>query len=346
MQQQETGGRMVETIRTVAVLGAGSFGTTIANLVADQGIPVSIWARENWLTCHIANHRENPKYLPGVRLSENLRAMCSLEEGLADVDAVIYAIPAQSLREIARLTRPFVPERAVLVNLAKGIEEQTGARCSEILAEELRNGRPISVLSGPNIAHEVIRNVPSKGVVSCNSYRYLPVLKRLFSTPCFKVYENPDLAGTELGGALKNVFAIMAGIGDGLGYGVNTKAAVITRGLHEMATVGAVMGGHRDTFYGLSGAGDLMATCLSEHSRNRRVGELLGRGLSLEDAERALNGRVAEGIKTTKALYEIKGRYGLTMPIVDTLYRVLYDGLPPRDGYLAIWSPGEAREVA
>jgi glycerol-3-phosphate dehydrogenase (NAD(P)+) len=160
------------------------------------------------------------------------------------------------------------------------------------------------------------------------------------------VYESPDLAGTELGGAIKNVIAIMAGIGDGLGYGANTKAAVITRGLAEMVRVGVVMGGHRETFFGLSGIGDLMATSLSEHSRNRTLGEHLGRGESLADAESALNGRVAEGVKTTKALFEVKSAFGIETPMVDMLYHVLFEGTPAREGYLAIWNSRERFEVS
>jgi glycerol-3-phosphate dehydrogenase (NAD(P)+) len=333
-------------IENVFVVGAGSWGTAVANLLAHQGTNVSIWARESELIDHISKHHENPKYLAGIRLSSQLRAARNFEDGLSDADLVVYAIPTQSLRQIVRATRPFVREHAVLITLAKGIEEGTGARGSEIIAAEMKSGNPVGALSGPNIAYEVVRGIPSKAVVSCNNYRYLDLLTRTFSSPCFKVYETPDLSGTELGGALKNVFAIMAGIGDGLGFGVNTKAAVITRGLREMIKVGVVMGGHRDTFNGLSGIGDLMATCLSEHSRNRRVGELLGRGCSFVQAEAALHGRVAEGIRTIKALCQLKREYGLDMPIVDTLYRIVYEGLPPRDGYLRIWSPGSEREAA
>jgi glycerol-3-phosphate dehydrogenase (NAD(P)+) len=210
--------------------------------------------------------------------------------------------------------------------------------------EELKQSNPVAVLSGPNIAWEVVRGVPSKGVVACSNFRYLGLLQDVFSTPCFKVYENPDLAGTELGGALKNVIAIMAGIGDGLGYGANTKSAIITRGLQEMIRIGVVMGGHRDTFLGLSGMGDLMATSLSEHSRNRRLGECLGRGAALPEAEAALNGRVAEGVKTTKALVEIKSAFRLETPIVENVHRVLFEGLPAREGYLATWNSCERFE--
>ncbi len=196
----------------------------------------------------------------------------------------------------------------------------------------------MGALSGPNIAWEVVRGVPSKAVVACSNYRYLAVLREVFTTPCFKVYESPDLVGTELGGAIKNVIAIMAGIGDGLGFGDNTKSAVVTRGLQEMVRIGVVMGGHRETFFGLSGIGDLMATSLSPHSRNRLLGERLGRGDSLAAAEAALNGRVAEGIQTTKALLEIKAAFDLDTPIVETLHGVLFGGLPAREGYLGTWN--------
>jgi glycerol-3-phosphate dehydrogenase (NAD(P)+) len=244
-----------------------------------------------------------------------------------------------------RGARPAIAEDVIIVNLAKGIEAGSGARCSEIVFQELKQANPVGVLSGPNIAWEVVRGVPSKAVVACSNYRYLSTLSQMFSTACFKVFENPDLAGTELSGALKNVIAIMAGIGDGLGYGANTKSAIIARGLAEMVRLGVVMGGHRETFFGLAGIGDLMATSLSEHSRNRTLGEHLGRGASLEAAQDALNGRVAEGVETTRALSDIKSSFDLATPMVDTLHRVLFDGLPAREGFLSIWDTRDRFEV-
>ena len=333
------------TVERVTVAGAGSWGTTVANLLAGKGLDVTLWAREPELVECIQRTGRNDRYLQGVALHPRLTAASDLVTSLLDADVAVFAIPAQSLREVLRQLRRAVREDVVIVNLAKGIEAGTGARCSEMVFQELRQANPVGVLSGPNIAWEVVRGIPSKAVVACSNYRYLSLLSELFSTPCFKVYENPDLAGTELAGALKNVIATMAGIGDGLGYGVNTKSAVIARGLAEMVRIGVVMGGHRDTFFGLAGIGDLMATSLSEHSRNRTLGEHLGRGASLGDAQRALNGRVAEGVQTTKALYEIKSGFGLATPVVDTLYRVLFEQLPARDGYLSIWDSRERFEV-
>lgn len=331
-------------IDRVAVVGAGSWGTTVANLLAGKGYHVRLWAREAEIAREITNHAENRRYLPGVSLHPSLKGATSLEEAVTGADLVVFAIPAQSLRQVIRCARTFIADDAVVVNLAKGIEEGTAARCSEMVNEELKQSNPVAVLSGPNIAWEVVRGVPSKGVVACSNFRYLGLLQDVFSTPCFKVYENPDLAGTELGGALKNVIAIMAGIGDGLGYGANTKSAIITRGLQEMIRIGVVMGGHRDTFLGLSGMGDLMATSLSEHSRNRRLGESLGRGATLAESEAALNGRVAEGVKTTKALVEIKSAFRLETPIVENVHHVLFEGLPAREGYLATWNSCERFE--
>ena len=333
------------TITRITVAGAGSWGTTVANLLAGKGYDVTVWAREPELAACIQRTGRNDRYLKGVALHPTLKSVCRLEETLAEADLAVLAIPAQSLREVVRQVRHVMRDDVVIVNLAKGIESGTGARCSEIVFQELKQANPVGVLSGPNIAWEVVRGIPSKAVVSCSNYRYLGLLNEVFSTPCFKVYENPDLAGTELAGALKNVIAIMAGIGDGLGYGANTKSAVITRGLAEMVRVGVVMGGHRDTFFGLAGIGDLMATSLSEHSRNRTLGEHLGRGASLDEAQRGLNGRVAEGIQTTKALYELKESFGLATPMVDTLHRVLFDGLPAREGYLSIWDSRERFEA-
>jgi glycerol-3-phosphate dehydrogenase (NAD(P)+) len=331
-------------IERIAVVGAGSWGTTVANLLAGKGFEVVLWAREAEVAREITDRRENSRYLSGITLHPNLKGATSLADSLTEADLVVFAIPAQSLRSVIRCARSFIADEVVIVNLAKGIEEGSAARCSEMVIEELIQSHPVAVLSGPNIAWEVVRGVPSKGVVACSNFRYLGLLQDVFSTPCFKVYENPDLAGTELGGALKNVIAIMAGIGDGLGYGANTKSAIITRGLQEMIRIGVVMGGHRDTFLGLSGMGDLMATSLSEHSRNRRLGECLGRGATLSEAEAALNGRVAEGVKTTKALVEIKSAFRLETPIVENVHRVLFEGLPAREGYLATWNSCERFE--
>jgi glycerol-3-phosphate dehydrogenase (NAD(P)+) len=331
-------------LERITVAGAGSWGTTVANLLAAKGLDVTIWAREAELAECMRRTGKNDRYLKDVGLHPTLKTVNALEGALTDADLLIFAIPAQSLRAVVRQVGPAIRDDLVIVNLAKGIEAGTGARCSEIVFQELKQSNPVGTLAGPNIAWEVVRGVPSKAVVACSNYRYLTLLRDAFSTPCFKVYENPDLAGTELGGAIKNVMAIMAGIGDGLGYGVNTKSAVITRALHEMVRIGVVMGGHRETFFGLSGIGDLMATSLSEHSRNRTLGEHLGRGLTLEDAEARLNGRVAEGIRTTSALFEIKSAFDLDTPIVETLYRVLRAELPAREGYLSIWQPSERFE--
>jgi glycerol-3-phosphate dehydrogenase (NAD(P)+) len=335
----------VRPIERIAVAGAGSWGTTIANLLAGNGFAVRLWAREPELVDCVRRTRQNSRYLPGITLHPGLEMAETIEQSLDGADLAVLAIPAQSLRAVVQQARAAIRDDVVLVNLAKGIEAGTGTRCSEILFQELKQANPVAALSGPNIAWEVVRGVPSKAVVACSNYRYLDVLREVFSTPCFKVYESPDLAGTELGGALKNVIAIMAGIGDGLGYGVNTKSAVITRGLAEMVRLGVIMGGHRETFFGLSGIGDLMATSLSEHSRNRTLGEHIGRGAALADAEAALNGRVAEGVKTTKALFEIKSSFRVEMPIVDTLHAILFEGLPPREGYFAIWSSRERFEA-
>lgn len=333
-----------QRIERIAVAGAGSWGTTVANLLAGKGFDVTIWAREAELADCIRRTGRNDRYLKDIALHPTLKTVNGLEAAVADADLLVFAIPAQSLRAVIRHVRPAIRDDLIVVNLAKGIEAGTGARCSEIVFQELKQSNPVGTLAGPNIAWEIVRGVPSKAVVACSNNRYLPLLRDVFSTPCFKVYENPDLAGTELGGAIKNVMAIMAGIGDGLGYGVNTKSAVITRALQEMVRIGVVMGGHRETFFGLSGIGDLMATSLSEHSRNRTLGEHLGRGLSLEEAEVRLNGRVAEGIRTTDALFEIKKAFDLDTPIVDVLHRVLRAELPAREGYLATWHPRERFE--
>jgi glycerol-3-phosphate dehydrogenase (NAD(P)+) len=326
------------SVERIAVIGAGSWGTTVANLLAGKGFNVTIWAREAEVADSIQRTGQNQRYLKDVALHPGLTAVTRLEQGIEGAQLAVFAIPAQSLRAVVREARAAIADDVVVVNLAKGIEAGTGARCSEIVLQELKQTNPVGVLSGPNIAWEVVRGVPSKAVVACSNYRYLALLREVFTSPCFKVYESPDLVGTELGGAIKNVIAIMAGIGDGLGFGDNTKSAVVTRGLQEMVRIGVVMGGHRETFFGLSGIGDLMATSLSAHSRNRLLGERLGRGDTLACAEAALNGRVAEGIQTTRALLEIKAAFDLDTPIVETLHRVLFEGLPAREGYLGTWN--------
>jgi glycerol-3-phosphate dehydrogenase (NAD(P)+) len=328
----------------VLVVGAGSWGTTVANLLAGKGLEVALWAREKDLAASIMRRGENERYLPDVMLHPHLRAVSDLEEETAAADLLVMAIPTQSLRGVASMLRAAVRPGTPLVNLAKGIEDGTGCRCSEILLQEIGPQCPIGLLTGPNIAWEVARGVPAKAVVACSSYRHLSPLRDVFSTGCFKVFESSDLAGAELAGALKNVIALMAGIGDGLGFGVNTKSAVITRGLNEMVRIGVRLGGHRDTFFGLAGAGDLMATCLSEHSRNRTFGERVGRGASTSTAEQTLAGRVAEGVKTTKAVVEMKGAFDVETPIIDTVHDILFGGMPAREGYLTMWKSSDRYE--
>ena len=327
--------------KRVLVAGAGSWGTTVAQLLAGKDLDVALWAREPDVVDEIERSRENRRYLPGISLNPRLRAVSDLQSAVGETELLVFAIPAQSLRHVVRQVAAAVPEHVVIVNLAKGLEDSSGYRCSEIVAQELRQSNPIGVLSGPNIAWEILQGTPSKAVVACSSYRYLAAMRDVFSTASFKVFECPDLAGAELAGAIKNVISIIAGIGDGLGYGVNTKAAVITRGLSEMVKLGVLMGGHRETFFGLAGIGDLMATSLSTHSRNRTLGEHLGRGATLAEAEAALNGRVAEGVRTTLAVHELLPGLGLELPIMSALYDILYGGVPPRDGYLGIWRSEE-----
>ncbi len=315
----------------VAVVGAGSWGTAVAAIAAGNA-PTTLWARRPELAAEIDSAHESSEYLPGVRLPESLRATASLEEACAGADVIVLGVPSHGLRAVLADAQPFIGPKVPLVSLAKGIEQGTLARMTEVACETLpdHDGAYVGVLTGPNLAREVAAGQPTASVVAVADERVAEGLQQLFFSPNFRVYTNPDVIGCEMAGALKNVLAIGAGIADGLGYGDNTKAALMTRGLAELARLGIAMGGDPLTFAGLAGMGDLIATCSSPQSRNRHVGMQLGKGQPLDDIVNEMH-MVAEGVKTTAAVLELAGRHKVEMPLASFVGRVLYEGARPAD---------------
>ncbi len=316
---------------SVAVIGAGSWGTTVAALVAGNA-PTVIWAREAELARTIDAQHENPRYLPGVVLPATLHATASLERACSGADVVVIGVPSHGFRAVLVAAAPYVEPGAAIVSLAKGVEQGTNRRMTEVVAEVLdgHDGDRIGVLTGPNLAREVAAGQPTATVIAMRDGAVATRLQQLFMTPSLRVYTNPDVVGCEIAGALKNVLAIGAGIAHGLDYGDNTKAALITRGLAELARLGVALGGDPLTFAGLAGMGDLIATCSSPQSRNRHVGVELGRGRSLDAIVAEMN-MVAEGVKTTAAVLELASRESVDMPLAEFVGRVLYEGAHPAD---------------
>ncbi|TVQ67239.1 MAG: NAD(P)H-dependent glycerol-3-phosphate dehydrogenase [Balneolaceae bacterium] len=317
----------------ISIIGAGSFGTAIAFLLAGKGHEVAIWAREAEIVDGINQKMRNPTYLPDLRLTGKIRADYKVEEVLKSAELVVFATPTHALREVATAGRSFLRGEEILVSVAKGIEQETLLTPSQILVQVLE-GRvlkeQIGVITGPSHAEEVASLKPTTVVASAYSRRIAGMIQETFMTPMFRVYLNHDIIGTEIGGAVKNVMAIAAGIVDGAELGDNAKAALITRGLHEMKRMGSALGASQDTFSGLTGMGDLIVTCTSEHSRNRFVGYNIGRGKTLDEITRNMT-MVAEGVRTTRSVFQWAEKNGVEMPITEAVYRVLFEGLDPAD---------------
>lgn len=315
--------------KTTAILGAGSWGTALADLWAKNGNEVCLWGHDPERTDRLRTTRENAVYLPGVKLPASVQVTSELKD-CAAADLIVVVTPSTAVRSIADQLRPFVRPDAVLLSCTKGIEHGTGLRMTEILRQSLPD-HTVAVLSGPNLAVEIARELPSATVLGCEDADCAEELQQYLGSARFRIYSTDETAGVELGGALKNVFAIAAGISDGLGFGDNSKAALVTRSLPELIRLGAAMGGNARTFYGLSGNGDLIATCFSKLSRNRRVGEEIGRGRTVAQITAAMQ-MVAEGIPTTKSAYECARRLKVETPIIDQAYALLYEGKNPLQG--------------
>jgi glycerol-3-phosphate dehydrogenase (NAD(P)+) len=313
-------------VRT-AILGGGAWGTALASHAARAGLPVTLWVREPEVAAAVNERHENPAYLPGVALPAPLRATASLAEAGSGADLAIVAVPSEYCREIYRKAAPLLAPDTVLVSATKGLETDTLRRMTEVAAAEAP-GRPLAVLSGPSFALEVARELPTAVVVASGDHAVAERVQRALATRAFRVYSSEDVVGVELAGALKNVIAIAAGIVDGLGYGHNTVAALVTRGLAEISRLAVALGGRPDTLAGLAGLGDLVLTCTGGLSRNRTVGQRLGHGQSLAQASAGLH---PEGVRTTLAAVALAERHAIDLPIARQMKAVLYAGKPPRE---------------
>jgi glycerol-3-phosphate dehydrogenase (NAD(P)+) len=307
----------------VALLGGGSWGTTVGSLTS-RNAPTLLWARDAETVQDINRHHRNEKYLPGVHLHDALRATSSIEEAVRDADVVVMGIPSHSFRYVLEEAKPHIRPWVPVVSLTKGLERGTKMRMTQVISSVLP-GHPVGALTGPNLAMEILKGQAAASVIAMVDGTIARALQNVFRTGLFRVYTNPDVIGCELGGALKNVIAIAAGMGDGAGAGDNTRAAVITRGLAELTRLGVAMGGHPATFAGLAGMGDLIATCISPLSRNRYVGIQLGKGRSLDEIINEMS-MVAEGVKTCGVVMELAKEYGVEMPITEEVYKVVQDG--------------------
>ena len=315
------------SIQRTAILGAGGWGTALAVLWSKPGNDIILWGNDSGRVESVRATRENHEYLPGVKVPGAVQVTSDIAD-CANADLIVFVTPSIALRSVAnRLGASLSNSSAVLLSCTKGIEHRTGLRMSEIL-EQIFPQNTIAVLSGPNLAVEVSRNLPTATVLGCRVPECAEELQRHLGRERFRIYSSDETVGIELGGALKNVFAIAAGISDGFGLGDNSKAALVTRSLAELLRLGTAMGGNPRTFYGLSGAGDLIATCFSQLSRNRKVGEKIGRGETLEQI-RAGTHTVAEGIPTTESAFECARKLNVETPIIDQIYSILYEGKRP-----------------
>jgi glycerol-3-phosphate dehydrogenase (NAD(P)+) len=327
----------------ISIVGAGSWGTAIAILMANKGFNVKLWVRDKELIERINETRENAEYLPGAILPKNIVVASDMEYCCSGSESVIIAAPSHAMRDICSQMKDFTLKGQIIVSLAKGIENDTLLRMSQVINEFMPENE-VAVVSGPSHAEEVAKGIPTAVVASSKKRIVAEYIQDVFMTPMFRVYANPDIVGVELGGALKNIIALGAGIIDGLGLGDNTKAAVMTRGIVEMARLGESLGASRNTFAGLSGIGDLIVTCTSMHSRNRRAGIAIGQGKSLEEV---LGGTrmVIEGVRTTKSAYQLAKKQGIEMPITQEIYNLLFNKADIRDSVMNLTTRTKTHEI-
>ncbi len=311
--------------RKIAILGAGSWGITLGKLLYDNGHDVRVWCYLDDELDMLNKYRERIDILPGIRLAEDVLISTDMEAVVGGAELVFFVIPSFGVRNVAREAAPYLSPGAVAVSAAKGFEENTYLRMTEVMQEELADASGYVAFSGPSHAEEVSRRIPTAIVAAANDVQSARVVQKAAMCDFLRIYTNTDVVGVEVGAALKNVIAIASGAVDGLGYGDNTKGALLTRGLAEIRRLGNAFGANPETFGGLSGLGDLITTCISKHSRNRYVGEGLGRGERLEDILARMK-MVAEGVKTTKNAYELSQKYSVEMPITEQMYFVLFEG--------------------
>ncbi|MBU8907230.1 NAD(P)H-dependent glycerol-3-phosphate dehydrogenase [Desertibacillus haloalkaliphilus] len=316
----------------IAVIGAGSWGTALALVLADNGHHVKLWGRSEDQIKELNKDRTNHKYLPNVSLPTNIKGYTELSDSVKDTEAILFVVPTKAIREVAAEIKSYLDTPVTIVHASKGIEPDSSKRVSEMIEEEIPKQfrKSVCVLSGPSHAEEVALREPTTVTVSSVEEDEAKYVQDLFMNQHFRVYTNPDLIGVEIGGALKNIIALGIGLTNGLGYGDNAKAALMTRGLAEIARLGIHLGANPLTFAGLSGLGDLIVTCTSVHSRNWRAGQLLGQGKSLDEVLESM-GMVVEGIRTTKAAYHLASTENVDMPITSAIYGVLFENKRPAD---------------
>ena len=333
-------------MKKVSIIGAGSFGTALSVVLGHGGFSVTLWARENDVVEKINSERKNPDYISDVKLPDSVSATNSLEVALDSAEILLFATPTHALRSVATNVKPFISGQEIIVTVSKGIEKDTFMTPTQILVSVFDGvilEDQIGVLSGPSHAEEVSKFKPTTVVAAAYSKRVARIIQETFMTPMFRVYLNQDIIGVEIGAALKNIMAIAAGIADGADMGDNAKAALITRGLHEMKRMGVAMGASQDTFSGLTGLGDLIVTCTSEHSRNRYVGYNIGQGKKLDEIITGMN-MVAEGVKTTDSVNQWAEKNSIEMPITRAVHKVLFENMDPTDALIELMTRNPKEE--
>lgn len=325
----------------ITFLGGGSFGTALAKAMTQNGHEVMLWERNEERVREVNEQHTNGKYLQGIRLPESLRATVELGEALNHRDMVVLAVPSSSIREVSGKIKSYLSGDEIIVSIAKGVDPKSLKPLSQTIFEVLDKD-PV-ILSGPSHAEEVAQGLPTTLVASSRNELAMVRVQEAFSSNSLRVYRNHDLMGVEIGGAVKNIIALAAGISDGIGYGDNAKAALMTRGMTEIIRIGEKMGAETETFYGLTGIGDLIVTCTSMHSRNRRCGILIGQGKSMDEATKEV-GMVVEGIKATQAFFELAKKYNVEMPITDAVHQILFEDVTPRDAVINLMNRELKRE--
>lgn len=333
-----------DSVEKISVFGAGSWGTAMAILLAQKGFQVNLWARTPETAVQMQEIRENVKYLPGVTFPQSLVVTSDLAKAAHAATVAVIVTPSHGVRELVSKLKPHIMQDTYIVSASKGLEVDSLLSMSQVITAEIPEvAERLAVLSGPNHAEEVAQGIPSTTVIAARKRMVAEFLQDIFMSPTFRVYTNPDIIGIEIGGALKNIIALGAGISDGLKFGDNSKAALMTRGLAEITRLGVAMGACPPTFAGLAGLGDLVVTCTSMHSRNRRAGIAIGQGKTREEVV-ASTGMVVEGIRTTQAAYRLAEKYGVDMPITEQMHKILYEGKSPREAVTDLMLRGKTHE--
>lgn len=326
----------------ISIIGSGGWGTANAVLLSNNGHEVLLWSYFREESEGLSLYHENKKFLPGVKIPDNVRFTSEICD-CADADLIVMATPSHAMRNVAKALSPYVKDGQIILNISKGFDDKTGKRLSEVILSEIPSAK-VASMSGPSHAEEVGIGMPTTNVVAHSELEVAYYIQDIYMSPSFRVYTTDDIIGLEMGGSLKNIIALAAGVCDGLGYGDNTKAALMTRGLVEMTRLGVAMGAKAETFSGLTGIGDLIVTCTSMHSRNRRAGILIGKGMTAKDAETQVDMTV-EGIRAAYSAYELAKKYGVEMPIVETIYNVLNGYLDIKDAAMALMGREKKHET-